>query len=304
MQRFTYWWATRRKTYFKDNIHHLVSSVIRPPSQSKNRGSNLDGKEIRLVEVMAATLEEEIKGHKDESDSSKSDCHWKRPLKKAKVSGEDLDGRGSSALEVLDVPPLLPLNAHLKGLIELDNDESLTGPHAVNSTIEEVGTSKTPIFKPVEQSSHPSALLEEIHRGKMTVGGKDIGSPPSEGDACPKNPYRRQITRNPEPFQWVGEKVISNFFKKTALYKARQLDEKTSAIKEALTLMEQLRGDAKVIQERATQLSLEKKELERRLQNINAESEQLSILSCEKVEAIDQSMEAAREEFKNFKWKL
>ena len=102
--------------------------------------------------------------------------------------------------------------------------------------------------------------------------------------------------------------------------------------------MEQLRGDAKVIQERAAQLSLEKKELERRFQSINAESEQLSILSCEKVEAIDQqeleiaklqdevntlestpaiteeaiealtmvrkSMEAAKEEFKNFKWKL
>ncbi|KAA0066642.1 hypothetical protein E5676_scaffold2119G00190 [Cucumis melo var. makuwa] len=47
--------------------------------------------------------------------------------------------------------------------------------------------------------------------------------------------------------------------------KARQLDEKTSAIEEALALMEQLRGDAKIIQERATQLSLEKKELERRL---------------------------------------
>ena len=47
--------------------------------------------------------------------------------------------------------------------------------------------------------------------------------------------------------------------------KACQLDEKTSAIKEALTLMEQLRGDAKVIHERAMQLSLEKKELEMRL---------------------------------------
>ncbi|KAA0052187.1 hypothetical protein E5676_scaffold3341G00080 [Cucumis melo var. makuwa] len=120
--------------------------------------------------------------------------------------------------------------------------------------------------------------------------------------------------------------------------KTRQLDEKTSAVKEALTLMEQLRGDARVIQERATQLSLEKKELERRLQSINVEFEQLLILSGEKAKAIDQqeleaaklqdevdtfestlaiieeaiealatirkSMEAAREEFKNFKWKL
>ncbi|KAA0054203.1 hypothetical protein E6C27_scaffold131G001400 [Cucumis melo var. makuwa] len=78
--------------------------------------------------------------------------------------------------------------------------------------------------------------------------------------------------------------------------------------------------------------------MEKRLRSINAESEQLSILSCEKAEAIDQqelevvklqgevntlestpaiteeaiealatirqSMEAAREEFKNFKWRL
>ncbi|KAA0055867.1 hypothetical protein E5676_scaffold943G00630 [Cucumis melo var. makuwa] len=70
--------------------------------------------------------------------------------------------------------------------------------------------------------------------------------------------------------------------------KARQLNEKTSTIKEVLTLIEQLRGDAKVIQERTVELSLEKKELEKRLQSINAESEQLSILSCEKAKAIDQ----------------
>ncbi|KAA0066540.1 hypothetical protein E5676_scaffold895G00110 [Cucumis melo var. makuwa] len=124
--------------------------------------------------------------------------------------------------------------------------------------------------------------------------------------------------RNPKPSQWAGEKVISNFFQKTALCmwediqdkfmrtpfeyiprlrpeiatvlsgiekihadgltpleeylnsylkredkcndvqssypvqllsadKAHQLDEKTFVIKEALTLMDQLRGDAKVI---------------------------------------------------------
>ena len=71
-----------------------MSSVIPPPSQPKlpkNRGSNLGGKEIRPIETMAATLEEEIKEHKDDSDSSKSDRHWKRPLKKAKVSGDDPD---------------------------------------------------------------------------------------------------------------------------------------------------------------------------------------------------------------------
>ena len=120
--------------------------------------------------------------------------------------------------------------------------------------------------------------------------------------------------------------------------KARQLEEKTSAIKEALTVMEQLRGDAEVIHERAAQLSLEKKKLESRLQSINTEFEQLTLLSGEKNEAINkqelavvklqdevntlestpaiteeaiealstvcESMEAAREEFKNFEWKL
>ena len=56
---------------------------------------------------MDATLEEEVKENKDESAISKSDRHWKRPLKKAKVSVDDPDGRGSSALGVLDVPPLV-----------------------------------------------------------------------------------------------------------------------------------------------------------------------------------------------------
>jgi len=56
---------------------------------------------------MAPNLEEEVKEHKDESNSSKSDRHWKRPLKKAKVSGDHPDGRGLSALEVPDVPPLV-----------------------------------------------------------------------------------------------------------------------------------------------------------------------------------------------------
>ncbi|KAA0034034.1 hypothetical protein E6C27_scaffold65G00180 [Cucumis melo var. makuwa] len=148
---------------------------------------------------MAATLEEETKEDKDESDSSKSDRHWKRLLKKAKVSA---------------------LNAHLEGLIELDNDESLTGPHAVDSA-KKVGTLKTPVSKPAKQSLRSSALLEVIRRGKMTVGGKDIGSPPSKGDVCPKEPLQkvssthaplkcfespldasnRQTTRNPEPSQ-------------------------------------------------------------------------------------------------------
>ena len=321
------------------------------------------------------------------------------------------------------------MNDHREGLIELNSDESLTGRHAVDSTFEELGTSKTLVNKPAKQSLRPSALLEEIRRGKMTVGGKDLESPSSKGGACLKAPLQKvsstraplkfselplgvsnkQTMRNPEPSHWVGEKMVSNFFQKTVLCmwediqdkiirtpfeyiprlrpeiamilsgiekihadglasleeylnsylkrvdnfndvqssysaqllstdKARQLNEKTSAIKEALTLVKQLRGDVKVIQERTAELSLERKELKKRLQSINAEFEQLSILSCEKAEAIDQqelkifklqdkvntiestpaiteeaiealatvckSMKAAREEFKNIKWKL
>uniref|UniRef100_A0A9I9DX49 Aminotransferase-like plant mobile domain-containing protein n=1 Tax=Cucumis melo TaxID=3656 RepID=A0A9I9DX49_CUCME len=75
-QRFTDWWAMKHETYFEDNIHHLVSSAIPPPSQPnlpKNRGSNLGDKEICLVEAMVATLEDEIKEHKGESNSIKND---------------------------------------------------------------------------------------------------------------------------------------------------------------------------------------------------------------------------------------
>uniref|UniRef100_A0A9I9E9E9 Uncharacterized protein n=1 Tax=Cucumis melo TaxID=3656 RepID=A0A9I9E9E9_CUCME len=97
---------------------------------------------------MAAILEKVIKEHKHESASSKSNRHWKRPLKKVKSH----------------------LNNHLEGLIELGSDESLTGSHAVDSAIKEVGTSKTPAFNLVEQSLRPSALLKENRRGKMTVG--------------------------------------------------------------------------------------------------------------------------------------
>ncbi|KAA0050333.1 hypothetical protein E6C27_scaffold88G00590 [Cucumis melo var. makuwa] len=354
-------------TYFEDNRHHLVSSAIPPPSQPrllKNRGSNLGGKEIRLVEAMAPNLEEEVKEH--ESDSSKSDRHWKRPLKKAKVSGDHPDGRGLSALEVPDVPPLSPLNDHLEGLIEPESDESLTGPHAVDSAFEEVGTSKTPVNKPTEQSLRPSALLEEIRRGKMTVGGKDLEIPSSKEGACPKASLQK----------WVGEKVVSNFFQKTALCmwediqdkimrtpfeyiprlrpeiatvlsgiekihtdgltsleeylnsylkrvdnfndvqssysaqlsstdKARQLNEKTSAIKEALTLVKQLRGDVKVIQER-TAIDQQELEVAKLHDEVNTLESTLAITeeAIEPLATVRQSMEDAREEFKNFKWRL
>ncbi|TYK16513.1 hypothetical protein E5676_scaffold21G003220 [Cucumis melo var. makuwa] len=236
-QQFTNWWTTRHGTYFEDNRHHLMSSAIPPPSQPKlpkNRGSNLGGKKIRLVEVMTPNLEEEVKEHKDESDSSKSDRHWKRPLKKAKVSCDNPDGRGLSALGVPDVPPLSPLNNHLEGLIELGSDEFLTGPHVVDSAFEEVGTSKTPVNKLAKQSLRPSALLKDIRRGKMTVGGKDLESHSSKGGVYSKAPLQKfslthaplkfyelpldasnkQTTRNPEPSQWVGKKVVQTSSRK------------------------------------------------------------------------------------------
>ena len=63
---------------------------------------------------MAPTLEGKVKEHKDESDSNKSDRHWKKPLKKAKVLSDDSYGRGSSAMEIPDVPPLVCTFSFLK----------------------------------------------------------------------------------------------------------------------------------------------------------------------------------------------
>ncbi|KAA0045646.1 hypothetical protein E5676_scaffold280G00200 [Cucumis melo var. makuwa] len=136
---------------------------------------------------MAPTREEEVNEHKGESDSSKIDRHWKRPLKKAKS----------------------PLNDHLEGLIELGNDESLMAPM---------------------QLIQPLRKLE-IRRDKMKVGGKDIESPPSKGDAYP-SPYRRM---------------------------------KSTPLKVPLLCTEE---------------------------------------AIEALATVRKSMEAAREEFKNFKWKL
>ncbi|KAA0040874.1 hypothetical protein E6C27_scaffold345G00270 [Cucumis melo var. makuwa] len=334
---------------------------------------------------MAATLEEEINEHKDKNDSSKSDCHWKRPLKKASVSGDDPDGRGSSALGVSDVPPLSPLNDHLEGRIELDSDESLMGPHVVDSAIKKVGTSKTSISKPAKQSLRPSALLKEIRRGKMTVEGKDIGSPPSKGDVCPKVPLQkvnsthaplkfsespldtsnRQTMRNPEPSQWVGENVVSNFFKKTAFCVWEDIQDKIMRIPfeyiprlrpEIATILsgienihadgftpldEYLNNYLKRKAEAIDQQELEVAKLQDEVNTLESTptiSEEAIEILATKAEAIDQqelkvaklqdevntlestpsiteeaieilatvcrSMEAAREEFKNFKWKL
>ncbi|KAA0051153.1 hypothetical protein E5676_scaffold863G001240 [Cucumis melo var. makuwa] len=266
---------------------------------------------------MTATLEEEIKEHKDESDSSKSDRHWKRPLKKAKVSSDDPNERGSSALGVPDSP----LNVHLEGFIELDNDESLTGPYAVDLTIEEVGDSSKQDDS--GRKRHWESSIQRRHCPKEPLQKVSLTHAPLKCSESPLDAFNRQTTRNSEPSQWVGKKVVSNFFKKTALCmwediqdkimrtpfeyiprlrpeiatvfsgiekihvdgltpleeylnsylkrvdnfndvqslystqllstdRARQLDEKISAIKEALTLMEQLRENARVIQERAT----------------------------------------------------
>ncbi|KGN44065.1 hypothetical protein Csa_015484 [Cucumis sativus] len=81
---------------------------------------------------------------------------------KAKVSGDNSCERGSSAMRIPNVPPLSPLDHHLEGLVDVDSDESLTGPHMADTTIEKVGILKTPAAKPVELSLHLSALLEKI----------------------------------------------------------------------------------------------------------------------------------------------
>ncbi|TYK16276.1 hypothetical protein E5676_scaffold21G00450 [Cucumis melo var. makuwa] len=90
--------------------------------------------------------------------------------------------------------------------------------------------------------------------------------------------------------------------------KARQLNEKTSAIKEALTLVKQLRGDAKVIQERTETEAIDQQELEvAKLQDEINTLESTPAITEEAIEAlatVRQSMEAVREEFKNFKWRL
>lgn len=45
-------------SYFEDDIHHLIGSVIPPPLQhklAKNKGSNQGGKQICLSEEAAPT---------------------------------------------------------------------------------------------------------------------------------------------------------------------------------------------------------------------------------------------------------
>uniref|UniRef100_A0A9I9EFY5 Uncharacterized protein n=1 Tax=Cucumis melo TaxID=3656 RepID=A0A9I9EFY5_CUCME len=54
--------------------------------------------------------------------------------------------KGFKCYGVPDVPLLSPLNDHLEGLIELGSNESLTTPHAVDSAIEKVGTTKIPLL--------------------------------------------------------------------------------------------------------------------------------------------------------------
>ncbi|KAA0051871.1 hypothetical protein E5676_scaffold609G00050 [Cucumis melo var. makuwa] len=111
---------------------------------------------------MASTLEREEKKHKDKSDSSNATS---------------------------------PLDDHVADLaIEPDSDGSLIGPHVADLAIEEVGASRIPVAKPTEQSLCSYTLLEEIHRGKMKVSGKDIENPPSKGDAFSTEPLEKVIS--------------------------------------------------------------------------------------------------------------
>ncbi|KAA0049834.1 hypothetical protein E5676_scaffold118G00380 [Cucumis melo var. makuwa] len=173
----------------------------------------------------------------------------------------------------------------------------------------------------------------------MTMGGKRIGSPSSKKIALHmREDIQHKIMRTPFEYiprlrpeiatvlsriekihadgltpleeyrnsylKWVDNfnDVQSSYSAQLSTDKARQLDEKTSAIEEALNLMEQLREDAKKTE------TIEQQELEvAQLQDEVNTLEGTPSITEEVIEAlatIHRSMEAAREEFKNFKWKL
>ena len=76
------WWLSEHGSYFDDNIHQLVSNAIPPPSQPrlpKNKGANQGGKQLRLIEEAIRTSQDNDVTHAEESHSSTSDHHWKRP---------------------------------------------------------------------------------------------------------------------------------------------------------------------------------------------------------------------------------
>lgn len=57
-------------SYFEDDIHHLIGSVIPPPLQhklAKNKGSNQGGKQICLSEEAAPTPKKNVVAHEEES---------------------------------------------------------------------------------------------------------------------------------------------------------------------------------------------------------------------------------------------
>uniref|UniRef100_A0A9I9CV54 Uncharacterized protein n=1 Tax=Cucumis melo TaxID=3656 RepID=A0A9I9CV54_CUCME len=100
---------------------------------------------------MTPILEREVKEHKDESEATK-----------AIVVGRDLQRIQRYRVMIHAERVQSPLDDHLQGLIEPNNDESLTGPQEVDSINKEVGTSMTPVAKSIEQSLHSSTFLEEI----------------------------------------------------------------------------------------------------------------------------------------------
>src|ERR1051325_2432553 len=120
--------------------------------------------------------------------------------------------------------------------------------------------------------------------------------------------------------------------------KKSHLDEKTTSIREITSLNSERRERCNAIQEEVTDLASQKKDLEAKIQRINARSEKLveafqetnrmievaelrisdlqeevnalqdvPITTPEDTEAlatVRQNMEVARDELKNFKWKL
>ncbi|KAA0033006.1 hypothetical protein E5676_scaffold121G00130 [Cucumis melo var. makuwa] len=154
-----------------------------------------------------------------------------------------------TAMGIPDVPPLVYTSSFLNFFVHLLFD----------STIEEVGNSKTSVTKPTERLARAPFKIFE----------------PSLDTS------KRQIVGHLEPSQWVGEKVISNFFLKTTLWIAKIHADDLTPLEEYLN-------------------SYLKKDKVNTLESTYAITEEAIEALC----TVHKSMEVAREEFKNFKWKL
>ncbi|KAA0063778.1 hypothetical protein E5676_scaffold178G00370 [Cucumis melo var. makuwa] len=159
-----------------------------------------------------------------------------------------------------------PLNDHLEGLIKLGSDESLMGPHAVDSAFEETTRNLEPsqwvgekvvsnFFQKTAlcmweniQDNIMRTLFEYIARLRPEIATVLSGIENIHAySLTPLEEYLNSYLKRVDNFNDVQSSYSAQLL---STNKTHQLDEKTYAIKEALTLMEQLRGDVKVIEER------------------------------------------------------